>query len=74
MCSTDARRTACIVKSDAVNPLNEYGKSKLAGEQAVREILGDRSLVFRLSWVFGDGKAEFIAKLLEWSAAQEYLR
>lgn len=61
-------------EDDPANPLSEYGRSKLAGEQAVREVLGDRSLVFRLSWVFGEGRQNFIAKLLEWSAAQEYLR
>ena len=59
---------------DAVSPLSEYGRSKLAGEAAVREVLGDRSLVFRLSWVFGEGKQNFIVKLLEWAAVQEYLR
>jgi dTDP-4-dehydrorhamnose reductase len=61
-------------EDDIASPLSEYGRSKLAGEQAVREVLGDRSLVFRLSWVFGEGKQNFITKLLEWSAAQEYLR
>jgi dTDP-4-dehydrorhamnose reductase len=61
-------------EEDPVGPLSEYGRSKLAGEQAVREVLEDRSLVFRLSWVFGEGRQNFIAKLLEWSAAQEYLR
>jgi dTDP-4-dehydrorhamnose reductase len=61
-------------ESDPVGPLSEYGKSKLAGERAVGDVLGDRSLVFRLSWVFGEGKQNFIVKLLEWAAAQEYLR
>jgi len=61
-------------EEDPVGPLSEYGRSKRAGEQAVREVLGDRSLVFRLSWVFGEGKQNFIVKLLEWSAAQDYLR
>jgi dTDP-4-dehydrorhamnose reductase len=61
-------------EEDPVGPLSEYGRSKLAGEQAVREVLGDRSLVFRLSWVFGEGKQNFIVKLLAWSAAQDYLR
>ena len=61
-------------EEDATNPLSEYGKSKLAGEQAVRETLGDRSLVFRLSWVFGEGNQNFIVKLLEWSRTQEFLR
>ena len=68
------KETALYGESDATNPLNQYGASKLAGELAVREVLGDRSLVFRLSWVFGGGKQNFIAKLQEWSAAQEYLR
>jgi dTDP-4-dehydrorhamnose reductase len=68
------KETALYGEGDATNPLNQYGRSKLAGELAVREVLGDRSLVFRLSWVFGGGKQNFIAKLLEWSAAQEYLR
>ena len=68
------KETGLYGEDDALNPLNQYGRSKLAGEQAVREVLGDRSLVFRLSWVFGDGKQNFIAKLLAWSAAQDYLR
>jgi len=61
-------------ETDATNPLNEYGRSKLAGEQAVRGTLPDRSLVFRLSWVFGEGQQNFIVKLLEWSRTQEFLR
>jgi|OpeIllAssembly_1097287.scaffolds.fasta_scaffold24898_2 dTDP-4-dehydrorhamnose reductase len=61
-------------EEDATNPLGEYGRSKLAGEQAVRDTLGDRSLVFRLSWVFGEGRQNFIVKLLEWSRTQEFLR
>lgn len=61
-------------EADATNPLNEYGRSKLAGERAVRGILPDRSLVFRLSWVFGEGKQNFIVKLLQWSHTQEYLQ
>jgi dTDP-4-dehydrorhamnose reductase len=68
------KETALYSEGDSTNPLNQYGRSKLAGEQAVREVMGDRSLVFRLSWVFGEGKQNFITKLLEWSAAQEYLR
>jgi len=61
-------------ETDAPNPLSAYGKSKLAGEQAVREVLADHSLVFRLSWVFGEGEQNFIAKLLAWSRTQEFLR
>ena len=61
-------------EEDATNPLNEYGRSKLAGEQAVQEVLAGRSLVLRLSWVFGEGQQNFIVKLLQWSRSQEFLR
>jgi len=60
-------------EKDATHPLNEYGKSKLAGEEQVLETL-DRSLVLRLSWVFGDGKQNFIYKLREWAQNNAYLK
>jgi dTDP-4-dehydrorhamnose reductase len=60
-------------ESDITNPLNEYGKSKLAGEKLVQEESGE-SLIFRLSWVFGEGKQNFISKLLEWAAKNEYMK
>ncbi len=60
-------------EDDATNPLNEYGKSKLAGERHVLEEL-DRCLVLRLSWVFGPGKQNFIYKLTQWAGSSEYLR
>jgi dTDP-4-dehydrorhamnose reductase len=60
-------------EGDPVNPLNEYGKSKLSGEQLVLQEL-DRCLVLRLSWVFGSGKQNFIYKLIEWAKSSEYLK
>jgi dTDP-4-dehydrorhamnose reductase len=61
------------VEEDPVNPLNEYGKSKLLGEQYVVTET-DNSLVLRLSWVFGMGKQNFIHKLLEWTKNNEFLK
>jgi dTDP-4-dehydrorhamnose reductase len=60
-------------ENDPTRPLNEYGKSKLAGEQHVLEEL-DRHLVMRLSWVFGRGEQNFIHKLLQWSKSSEWLK
>lgn len=37
---------------DQTNPLNEYGRTKLLGEQAVQEIMDDYYII-RTSWVFG---------------------
>lgn len=61
-----AKETGLYCEDDATNPLGVYGASKLQGEQQVLQE-NERSLVFRLSWVFGDGRQNFIAKLLEWA-------
>jgi dTDP-4-dehydrorhamnose reductase len=58
------KETGLYGEGDAPHPLNQYGMSKLAGESAVRQVL-DRSLILRLSWVFGTGKQNFIHKFLE---------
>lgn len=60
-------------ENDAANPLNAYGRSKLEGERLALEE-GGESLILRLSWVFGEGKQNFISKLVEWAGKNEYLR
>ncbi|MEX0801716.1 MAG: dTDP-4-dehydrorhamnose reductase [Candidatus Binatia bacterium] len=40
-------------------PVNVYGKTKVAGEQAVREACA-RSYIVRTSWVYGSGKNSFL--------------
>ena len=67
------KESGLYTENDPVNPLNEYGKSKLAGEESVLEEL-DQCLVLRLSWVFGAGKQNFIYKLTEWSKSSENLK
>jgi dTDP-4-dehydrorhamnose reductase len=69
----DGRKGTTYVEQDKTNPLNVYGKSKLAGERAVRETLDD-FLLFRTSWVYGDGTQNFIHKLLNWAAANRELK
>jgi dTDP-4-dehydrorhamnose reductase len=67
------KENGLYTENDAVNPLNEYGKSKLSGEQqVVREC--EKYLVLRLSWVFGAGKQNFIYKLAAWAENSEYLK
>lgn len=49
--------------ADPTGPRNVYGRSKLAGEQAVRES-GAPWLVVRTSWLFGPGGQDFVDKVI----------
>lgn len=60
-------------EDDAPNPINEYGKSKLLGELFVKEVSKEH-LIFRLSWVFGDGEQNFISKFLQWTKSSSLLK
>lgn len=61
------------VEMDIPNPLNQYGKSKLEGEKAVKSILKDY-LLFRVSWVFGKGERNFLAKASKWARTQKEIK
>ena len=62
-----------LVESDEPNPINEYGRSKLAGEAAVIE-KGVAYLIFRTSWVYSRRVGGFVNKVLRWSHEQNVMR
>jgi len=68
----DGEKRSPYLETDAANPLNEYGRSKLKGEEYALECPG--SLVLRLSWLYGGGEQNFMRKLLRWAEAPEPLR
>lgn len=47
------------LENSPTNPLNEYGKAKLAGEKVVEETL-DKHYIIRTSWVFGQYGSNFV--------------
>ncbi|MGL4722075.1 MAG: dTDP-4-dehydrorhamnose reductase [Desulfovibrionaceae bacterium] len=51
-------------ETDSPYPLNIYGASKLAGEEAIRTIYKENSYIIRTSWLFGEGKNNFITTVL----------
>jgi dTDP-4-dehydrorhamnose reductase len=69
----DGRQRRPYVESDAVGPLQEYGRSKLAGERAVAAASADH-LIVRSSWLFGPGGANFVETMLRIGDEREELR
>ncbi|MDE3187053.1 MAG: dTDP-4-dehydrorhamnose reductase [Acidobacteriota bacterium] len=59
----DGSKTGPWEETDTPNPLNVYGASKLAGEQAIRAA-GGRHLIFRTSWVYGPHGNNFLLTML----------
>ncbi len=49
---------------DPTGPLNEYGRSKLAGESFVRSLCPSH-LIVRTSWLFGPDGSNFVDKIIE---------
>lgn len=61
-------------ETDSVNPQSVYGKSKAEGEQAVWEVLPQRSLIVRTSWVFGPGGKNFVDTMLSLAEKAKVLK
>lgn len=49
---------------DLTNPLSSYGRSKLAGEQAVLSVLGHDALIIRTSWLYSAVGKNFLNTIL----------
>jgi dTDP-4-dehydrorhamnose reductase len=60
-------------ETDPTDPLNAYGRSKLAGEIAVRDALPGAHLVVRTQWLFGRGGPNFATMVLRKAATGEPL-
>lgn len=69
----DGTSTMPYVATDATNPLGVYGASKLAGEQAVSDILGAQATIVRTAWVYSVFGNNFVKTMLRLMAEKEQL-
>jgi dTDP-4-dehydrorhamnose reductase len=60
----DGTHAAPYVEHDLPNPLNTYGKTKLAGERAIASS-GCTHLIFRASWIYSSRGVNFVLTMLK---------
>jgi dTDP-4-dehydrorhamnose reductase len=65
--------TRPYVESDEPDPQGAYGRSKLAGERAVR-VAGDQHAIVRTAWLFGAGGKNFVDTMLRLGGEREEVR
>jgi dTDP-4-dehydrorhamnose reductase len=66
----DGLKRAPYEETDPANPINEYGKTKLAGEQAIHAS-GVPYLIFRTAWVYSSRGRNFLLTVLRLATERE---
>ncbi len=66
----DGRQERPYTEADAPAPLNNYGRTKLAGDEAVRAA-GCPYLIFRTSWVYGNRGNNFLRTIFRLLAERD---
>ncbi len=69
----DGSKETPYVETDAPNPLNAYGRTKLAGEEVIRNS-GAAHLIFRTSWVYATHGRNFLLTILRLATEREELK
>lgn len=69
----DGAKREPYLEGDRPNPINAYGRSKLAGEEEVRAVL-ERYYIVRTAWLYGAGRVSFPEKIIRAARGQGALR
>lgn len=64
----DGQKRSPYVETDATNPINVYGASKLKGERYIQEIC-EKHYIFRTSWLYSQYGHNFLKTILNYAEA-----
>lgn len=70
----DGQRSTPYPPEATPNPLNVYGESKLMGERAVQDRLGENALIVRTAWVYDAIHRNFVTTMLRLMAEKPEIR
>ena len=69
----DGESNKPYIETDTSNPINVYGKTKLAGEQALQEVMPMNAIIIRTSWLYSEYGNNFVKSILRLGKEQEDL-
>lgn len=70
----DGKKHLAYLPEDIPHPLNVYGQSKYEGEKSILKNKDLNFLLIRTAWLFGEGKENFISKILKLAQERQSLK
>ena len=61
----DGESSEPYIETDKTNPINVYGKTKLAGEKALQKAMPINAIIIRTSWVYSEYGNNFVKTMLK---------
>ena len=69
----DGESNKPYTETDETNPINVYGKTKLAGEKALQKAMSTDAIIIRTSWVYSEYGNNFVKIMLRLGKEREKL-
>jgi dTDP-4-dehydrorhamnose reductase len=69
----DGKSDKPYTESDIASPINEYGRTKLAGEIALQKIMLMNAIIIRTSWLYSEYGNNFVKTILKISSSKKQI-
>ena len=60
----DGESNKSYLETDPPNPINAYGRTKLAGEEALQRLMPTNAIIIRVSWLYSEYSNNFVSTML----------